>query len=786
MTIGLPLISCITPTYNRRRFLPAAVAQFLRQDWPSKELIVVDDGTDCVRDVVPDDPRIVYIRLDRRATIGRKRNIACDRARGEVVAHWDDDDWHATHRLRLQAQALLASHADVCGITKLLFCNPEEERAWEFAYHGTAPWVGGSSMVYRRAAWAKTPFPDCDVGEDARFAASRPRSQVLVLTDGSFHVGRVHAANVTPKIAMAPAWRALPIETIRDLLGGDWPSFASAESPPDRARLLASCIMPTADRRAFVALGIDHFRSQDYQPAELIVVDSGREPVEDLCRDDPRIRYVRAPTGASIGAQRNVACGEARGDVVVHWDDDDWYAPDRLRRQLEPIASGRADVTGLDGRYVWNISDGSFWTIAEDLHKRMFVGNVHGGTLAYRRSRIGSSLRYDNVSLAEDAALLTRMLRAGARLERVPNAGTFVYVRHASNAWRFEAGSFLGRAGWTRADPPPALPPETIGRYRAIGARAPEAGPVAAAAPVAVDPPAPEARTCIDCLGNVGISLPPLPARFDRCVAIVASESYADFLDGALLSLERFGGLGGVPRVVLVSAPAPRCEAIAARHGATVAACATMRGPGPWLKGALYSITHAISAKQYLCLDADVLVVDGLASLFEMHAALPRGRALVAAESSPQSIPDLRSALESLYLTAPAEAERLLAPYPDAASSRDVINDGVFVADFDALAAVDEILRDAAALRIWATARRDVWWRTKGALNVALAQARAITLLGGEYNVQLHVDPAVPCTVDGRPGAHSRGRRVRILHFNGRGKNLYSSWRRTLFADNPR
>lgn len=43
-----PLISCVLPTYNRRRFIPLAPQCFLSQDYPDKELLLLDDGTDPV------------------------------------------------------------------------------------------------------------------------------------------------------------------------------------------------------------------------------------------------------------------------------------------------------------------------------------------------------------------------------------------------------------------------------------------------------------------------------------------------------------------------------------------------------------------------------------------------------------------------------------------------------------------------------------------------------------------------------------------------------------------
>ena len=39
------------PTANRRAFVPQALAYFMRQDYPHRELIIVDDGPNDVRDL---------------------------------------------------------------------------------------------------------------------------------------------------------------------------------------------------------------------------------------------------------------------------------------------------------------------------------------------------------------------------------------------------------------------------------------------------------------------------------------------------------------------------------------------------------------------------------------------------------------------------------------------------------------------------------------------------------------------------------------------------------------
>lgn len=64
-TVGDPLVSSITPTSNRRSFVPQAIRSFLRQDYPNLEFVIVDDGVDSVRGCVPEHERVRYIRLDR-------------------------------------------------------------------------------------------------------------------------------------------------------------------------------------------------------------------------------------------------------------------------------------------------------------------------------------------------------------------------------------------------------------------------------------------------------------------------------------------------------------------------------------------------------------------------------------------------------------------------------------------------------------------------------------------------------------------------------------------------
>jgi len=218
--------------------------------------------------------------------------------------------------------------------------------------------------------------------------------------------------------------------------------------------------------RKFIRLALRCFEQQDYLRRELIIVDDGKDDLSDLVGGMAEALYVRLSSPQSIGAKRNLACQKARGSFIAHWEDDDWYRPGRLSRQIEPLVKGEADITGLVSSYVLDLASGRFWSLSPQLHERMFVGNVHGGTLVFRKSIFDQGTRYPEANLAEDAAFIRAENSKANRLARVSNPGLFVYVRHGSNAWRFALGTGRDSTGWHHTDGPPAFPP-CLPDYRA-------------------------------------------------------------------------------------------------------------------------------------------------------------------------------------------------------------------------------------------------------------------------------------------------------------------------------
>jgi len=225
-----------------------------------------------------------------------------------------------------------------------------------------------------------------------------------------------------------------------------------------RARApLVTCVMPTRGRAEFVDRSIAYFERQTYPELELVVVDDSPSGERPAFPTDERIRVIDVPHGTSIGAKRNQACELARGEVIVQWDDDDWYGPRRVEEQVRALLEGRADVTGFVTDLVLDAQRWEFWRCTPELHRRLFVNDVHGGTLAFDRRVWTDGARYPNASLAEDAAFLRDAMRRGARLERLRAGEQFVYVRHGRNAWSFVCGRHVDPRGWLRASEPTFL-----------------------------------------------------------------------------------------------------------------------------------------------------------------------------------------------------------------------------------------------------------------------------------------------------------------------------------------
>jgi|GEM_PF-1364508 len=94
-----PLISCVMPTFGRPSLVNESIALFLQQDYPHKELVIVNDCPGQILSCEIPGIRVFNYR-PKFKTLGEKRNATARHAHGDILANWDDDDvylpWHLT------------------------------------------------------------------------------------------------------------------------------------------------------------------------------------------------------------------------------------------------------------------------------------------------------------------------------------------------------------------------------------------------------------------------------------------------------------------------------------------------------------------------------------------------------------------------------------------------------------------------------------------------------------------------------------------------------------------
>jgi len=135
-----PLVSICTITYNRYKFLNILKSHILNQTYSKNliEWVIIDDSTDRIIDNILDDNSIIirHKKLNRKTSIGEKRNIAINYSKGEVILFMDDDDYYPINRVSYAVDSLLSSKKLICGSTYMPIFYLNENELWMAGPYG--------------------------------------------------------------------------------------------------------------------------------------------------------------------------------------------------------------------------------------------------------------------------------------------------------------------------------------------------------------------------------------------------------------------------------------------------------------------------------------------------------------------------------------------------------------------------------------------------------------------------------------------------------------------------
>jgi hypothetical protein len=98
-------VTCVMLTAGRRRFVSAAIQMFLAQDYPDKELLIIDNGLDRVHDLAVSCPEIRYVREAAGRSLGAKAILPASLPVARSYFLGTRTTWYAPGHVRYQVDA---------------------------------------------------------------------------------------------------------------------------------------------------------------------------------------------------------------------------------------------------------------------------------------------------------------------------------------------------------------------------------------------------------------------------------------------------------------------------------------------------------------------------------------------------------------------------------------------------------------------------------------------------------------------------------------------------------
>lgn len=130
---------------------------------------------------------------------------------------------------------------------------------------------------------------------------------------------------------------------------------------------LVSVVIPSHNRPIHILTAVNSVLKQSYQNVEVIVVDDGSKEAVQLPFEDHRVRIIRNEIAGGVAAARNQGFAAAKGEYLCLLDDDDYYYPHKIERQLAWLQSHpETDMVVSQVEYVY-----------QDGHRQCYEHSIH-------------------------------------------------------------------------------------------------------------------------------------------------------------------------------------------------------------------------------------------------------------------------------------------------------------------------------------------------------------------------------------------------------------------------
>lgn len=186
-------------------------------------------------------------------------------------------------------------------------------------------------------------------------------------------------------------------------------------------------------------------RQRGVERLELVLAPHGFEvPVErvrEAVGDAVAVQVRSQPAETLFGDVLHAAATAADGEVVMKWDDDDWYSPDVVADLLRARAYSGGDLVGMPAEQHY-VAPADV-TVVKGHDSETWSRFVAGGTLMLERALLREIGSFRQVRRFVDAQLLEAVLAAGGAVYRTHGLGYVLHRTDGGHTWHIDLDDLL-------------------------------------------------------------------------------------------------------------------------------------------------------------------------------------------------------------------------------------------------------------------------------------------------------------------------------------------------------
>jgi hypothetical protein len=182
---------------------------------------------------------------------------------------------------------------------------------------------------------------------------------------------------------------------------------------------------------------LDALQAQDYGNLEILVVNDGGQPVDEVVTRYPRARLIANERNVGVFATLNNGIVCARGRYIGLLADDDIDFPDHVRRLVTALEQSSAKVAHANAltRFLASAEDGSLWTTG---HQVLFAGHLDTTEILWGGAQTTQALLVHRDVFDEVGCFDTTLAQADYDfLIRLSRRYDFVHVDHVTCECRY-------------------------------------------------------------------------------------------------------------------------------------------------------------------------------------------------------------------------------------------------------------------------------------------------------------------------------------------------------------